>query len=257
LALDSVQVLGVTVHCVEESDVLSLVLDRIDKSQPTQIVTVNAEFVMIARHDDRFRAVLAAADLATPDGAGVVWAARRKGATIRRRVGGSDLIWSLSRQAAHHGHRVFFLGGAPGVAASAALRLEDSIPGLNVTGTHAGSPTLKDEDAIVDLVRKSGAHILFVAFGAPAQDVWIARNLARSGVVVGMGVGGSFDYLAGTARRAPLWMQERGLDWLWRLIQQPWRWRRMLALPRFAWDVLRDGRANRDPGKGIIEHEHN
>lgn len=245
------QVLGITVHCVVEQDVLRFVLDRIKQREPTQIVTVNAEFVMIAQRDDRFRHVLAASDLATPDGAGVVWAARRKGATIQRRVGGSDLIWSLSRQAAQYGNSVFLLGAAEGVAASAALRLQAAIPGLVVGGTHAGSPAPGEEDSIVDLVRASGAYILFVAFGAPQQDLWIARNLQRSGAVVGMGVGGSFDYVAGTARRAPVWMQERGLDWLWRLIQQPWRWRRMLVLPRFAWNVLREGRANSEAGKGL------
>jgi N-acetylglucosaminyldiphosphoundecaprenol N-acetyl-beta-D-mannosaminyltransferase len=231
---------------VVERDVIDFVRERIRGSDPTQIVTVNAEFVMMARKDNQFRAVLARADIATPDGAGVVWAARRKGATMRRRVGGSDLIWSLSRQAATEGHRVFLLGAAEGVAASAADKLTADIPGLIVAGTHSGSPSPEEEGSIVDLVRTSGAHIVFVAFGAPQQDVWIARNLARSGAVVGMGVGGSFDYLAGTARRAPAWMRERGLDWLWRLIQQPWRWRRMLALPRFVWAVLREGRSGSD-----------
>ena len=257
MVIESVRVLGVEVHCVQESDVLDFVLERIRKREVAQIVTVNAEFVMIARHNRSFRDTLAAAHLATPDGAGVVWAARRKGATIRRRVGGSDLIWSLSRQAAEHGHGVFLLGAAEGVAASAARRLQDEIPTLVISGTHAGSPTPIEEDSIVDLVRLSGAQILFVAFGAPEQDLWLARNLARSGAVVGMGVGGSFDYLAGTARRAPVWMQERGMDWLWRLIQQPWRWRRMLALPRFAWAVLREGRTESRPGKGTINHGRN
>jgi N-acetylglucosaminyldiphosphoundecaprenol N-acetyl-beta-D-mannosaminyltransferase len=257
LGFDSVRVLGVTVHCVVENDVLALVLDRIGKRELTHIVTVNAEFVMMARRDERFRDVLAAADVSTPDGAGVVWAGRRQGATFRRRVGGSDLIWSLSRQAAHHGQSVFLLGAAEGVAAKAALRLRTAIPGLVIGGSYAGSPAPGEQDSIVDLVRASGAEILFVAFGAPEQDLWIARNLARSGAVVGMGVGGSFDYMAGTARRAPVWMQERGLDWLWRLIQQPWRWRRMLALPAFVWAVLRAGRAGPDPGKGIIKHGRN
>jgi N-acetylglucosaminyldiphosphoundecaprenol N-acetyl-beta-D-mannosaminyltransferase len=90
-------------------------------------------------------------------------------------------------------------------------------------------------------VRASRANLLFVAYGAPEQDIWIARNLARSGAAIAMGVGGSFDYVAGRARRAPVWMRERGLDWLWRLARQPWRWRRMLVLPRFAWLVWRQG----------------
>jgi N-acetylglucosaminyldiphosphoundecaprenol N-acetyl-beta-D-mannosaminyltransferase len=254
LVFDSVRVLGIEVHCVLESDVLQFVLERVATREPAQVVTVNAEFVMLARADSRFRDVLAAAHLATPDGAGVVWAARRKGATIRRRVGGSDLIWSLSRQAAEQGHGIFLLGAAEGVAASAARRLQSDLPALVVSGSYAGSPAPGEEGSIVDLVRMSGAQILFVAFGAPEQDLWIARNLSRSGAVVGMGVGGSFDYLAGTARRAPVWMQERGLDWLWRLIQQPWRWKRMLALPRFAWAVLREGREQSGARKGKIKH---
>jgi N-acetylglucosaminyldiphosphoundecaprenol N-acetyl-beta-D-mannosaminyltransferase len=256
LTFSSVPVLGINVHCVVERDVVDFVRERIRALEPTQIVTVNAEFVMIARKDSRFRSVLAGAQLATPDGAGVVWAARRKGATISRRVGGSDLIWSLSKQAAAEGQRVFMLGATEGVAASAARSLEAEIPGLIMAGTHSGSPSPAEEDSIVDLVRRSGAHILFVAFGAPQQDLWIARNLTRSGAVIGMGVGGSLDYLAGTARRAPVWMQERGLDWLWRLIQQPWRWRRMLALPQFAWAVLREGRSGSDQ-KGHIRDARN
>lgn len=255
MAFSSVRVLGIDVDCVAERDVIEFVRARVRASVPTQIVTVNAEFVMMARRDSRFRAVLARADVATPDGAGVVWAARRKGATIRRRVGGSDLIWSLSRQAAKEGHSVFLLGAAEGVAASAARKLATELPGLIVAGTYSGSPSRADEDSIVDLVRTSGGRILFVAFGAPQQDLWIARNLIRSGAMVGMGVGGSFDYLAGTARRAPIWMQERGLDWLWRLIQQPWRWRRMLALPRFAWEVLRDGSSD-SKWKGNVGNGH-
>lgn len=230
-------------HCVVEQDVIDVVRERLQGKLSTQIVTVNAEFVMIARKNPRFRAVLAHAVVATPDGAGVVWAARRKGSSITRRVGGSDLIWSLSRQAAADGHKIFLLGAGEGVAAAAARKLQDEIPELAIGGTYAGSPNPALEDSIVDLVRMSGAQILFVAYGAPHQDLWIARNLARSGAIVGMGVGGSFDYLAGTARRAPVWMQDLGLDWLWRLIRQPWRWRRMLVLPRFAWAVWREGRA--------------
>jgi N-acetylglucosaminyldiphosphoundecaprenol N-acetyl-beta-D-mannosaminyltransferase len=257
LAFSSVRVLGVTVHCVVEQDVIEFVRERLRTSEPAQIVTVNAEFVMIAQRDSRFRDVLAQSDIATPDGAGVVWAARRQGAAISRRVGGSDLIWSLSRQAAVVGDTIFLLGAVEGVAASAARTLEAKIPGLIVAGAHAGSPSVGEEDSIVDLIRASGARVLFVAFGAPQQDLWIARNLTRSGAVIGMGVGGSFDYLAGTARRAPRWMQERGLDWLWRLVQQPWRWRRMLALPRFAWAVVRETRGAPEPGKGQLRNGPN
>lgn len=232
-----VDVLGVGVDPVTEEDVLELVWRRVEQRSPAQIVTVNAEYVMLARKDEEFAALLARAEFATPDGAGVVWAMRRKGATIRERVGGADLIWSMCERAAALGQRVFFLGGSPGVAAETAARLQHAFPGLVVAGTCSGSPERSEEASIVDLIRRSKADIIFVAFGAPRQDVWVARNLRRTGAAIGIGVGGSFDYIAGTARRAPVWMRKRGLEWLWRLIRQPRRWRRMLALPRFVWMV--------------------
>jgi N-acetylglucosaminyldiphosphoundecaprenol N-acetyl-beta-D-mannosaminyltransferase len=243
-------VLGVPVDVVSEADVLAASREAVAQRRPVQIVTVNAEFVMRARKDPAFRDVLRRAGIATADGAGVVWALRRHGVTIRR-VGGSDLIWSLSEQAARLGQPVYYLGAADGVAEEAAGRLSSRYPGLVVAGTLAGSPRPEDEAAIVDSIKRSGAEILFVAYGAPAQELWIARNLERLGVSVAIGVGGSFDYVAGRARRAPVWMRERGLDWLWRLIMQPWRWKRMVALPRFAFLVLTSPRA----GAGQTRHD--
>ncbi len=242
IPFDAVRVLGIPVHRVTENEVVRCASQRLARRELTQIATINAEFVMLAQRDPVFRRVLNNADVATPDGAGVVWAMRRRGVEVPGRVGGSDLVWSLSRKAAQEGKRVFLLGAGDGIAGEAAARLRCEIPDLSIAGTFAGSPAPEQEETIVDLVRASAADILFVAFGAPAQDVWLARNLGRTGAVVGMGVGGTFDYLAGRARRAPVWMQEHALDWLWRLLQQPWRWRRMLVLPRFAWSVIREGK---------------
>jgi N-acetylglucosaminyldiphosphoundecaprenol N-acetyl-beta-D-mannosaminyltransferase len=239
MAGEKVVVLGVRVDNVTSEDVLHFVRIRVEEHLPAQIATVNAEFIMIAQSNPEFARALSQADLATPDSAGVLWAMRLQGVRGRARVGGSDLIWSMSEQAARLGHRIFFLGGEAGVAARASGRLRDSYPRLEVAGTHEGSPQRVEEQGIVDLIRHSAADILLVAFGAPEQDVWIARNLERSGVSIAVGMGGSFDYVAGTAKRAPLWMQEHSLEWLWRLARQPWRWRRMLALPRFVWLVLR------------------
>lgn len=233
-------VLGVPVDNVSEPDVLAFVRDWVAGGDPAQIVTVNAEFVVRARRDVEFRNVLKHAALATPDGAGVVWALRRRGVNVPARVGGSDLVWSVSEQAARLGHRLFLLGGAEGVARTAAARLQDEYPGLIVAGTYSGSPDMAEQNHIVDLIRRSRADVLLVAFGAPAQELWVARSLVSAGVSVALGVGGSLDYVAGTARRAPAWMRERGLEWLWRLVLQPWRWRRMLALPRFVCLVLLD-----------------
>jgi N-acetylglucosaminyldiphosphoundecaprenol N-acetyl-beta-D-mannosaminyltransferase len=134
--------------------------------------------------------------------------------------------------------RLYFLGAAPGVADRVATILQARYPGLVIAGAFPGSPAPAEEDDIVERIRAARSDVLLAAFGAPAQDLWIARNLSRLQVPVAMGVGGSLDFIAGVAKRAPVWIQRIGLEWLYRLIREPWRWRRQLALPRFVWQVL-------------------
>ena len=144
--------------------------------------------------------------------------------------------------AADNGWPLFLLGAGPGVADEAAKILTERNPALIVAGTYAGSPDPVENDGIVERVNASGAQILLVAYGAPKQDMWIDRNRhALKHIRVAMGIGGSLDFIAGRAVRAPIWVQDLGLEWLHRLIKEPWRWRRMLALPRFGWRVLLDG----------------
>jgi N-acetylglucosaminyldiphosphoundecaprenol N-acetyl-beta-D-mannosaminyltransferase len=153
-------------------------------------------------------------------------------------VTGSDGVPIIAARAAQQGWRLFLLGAAPGIAERTADILRARYPGVQIVGTHSGSPAPDEEDAIVALVNASGADILFVAYGAPVQDKWIARNLPRLNVAMAMGVGGAFDFIAGIVPRAPQWMRHLGLEWLFRLIRQPWRARRMLRLPRFVLAVL-------------------
>lgn len=235
----SVRILGVRVDDVTTPETLRRIGEYVAQRRPRQIVTVNPEFVMEAQRNAAFRVVLEEAALALPDGAGLLWAARRMGRPLRERVTGADTLPALAELSARAGYRLYFLGAAPGVADRAAAVLGQRYPGLRVVGCYAGSPATAEEDAIVARVRAATPDMLFVAYGAPNQDLWIARNLARLGVPVCMGVGGAFDFVAGVARRAPLWMRRAGLEWLHRLISQPWRWRRMLVLPRFAWRVVR------------------
>ncbi|MBC7815067.1 MAG: WecB/TagA/CpsF family glycosyltransferase, partial [Burkholderiales bacterium] len=141
-------------------------------------------------------------------------------------------------RAAERGWRLFFLGAAPGVAQKAADNLRAKHPALQIVGTYSGSPAPQEEDALVAMVNASDADILLVAFGAPEQDKWIARNMPRLRVKMAMGVGGTFDFIAGIVPRAPLWFREHSLEWLYRLVKQPWRIRRMLRLPRFVLAVL-------------------
>jgi N-acetylglucosaminyldiphosphoundecaprenol N-acetyl-beta-D-mannosaminyltransferase len=149
------------------------------------------------------------------------------------------LVVQIAERAAQSGWRLYLLGGALGVADRAAAILQARYPGLVVAGAFPGSPAPDEENDIVERIRAARPDMLFVAFGAPAQDLWIARNQPRLQVPVAMGVGGSLDFVAGVTRRAPEWVQRIGLEWLYRLIREPWRWRRQLELPRFVWHVLR------------------
>lgn len=238
--LPCLRVVGVRVDLVTEQSFLDLVARWVAERQPRQVVTINPEFVMRARDNAAFAGVLEAADLATPDGVGIIWAARRQGVQIAERVGGADAALPLARQCARLGHRLFLLGAAEGVAAQAARRLVEHVPGLLIAGTYAGSPREEDDQQIVSLVAAARPDVLLVAYGSPAQDFWIARNKDRLGVPVSIGVGGTLDYLAGVQRRAPAILRRLWLDWAFRLLMQPWRWRRMLAIPRFMLAVLHE-----------------
>ncbi len=210
------------------------------------ICTANPELVMTAQHDSLFYHILQRCDLVTADGVGLLWAARRLGHPLPERVTGSDGLPLIAARAAQAGWRVYLLGAGPGVADQVAERLAAQSPGLQVVGTYSGSPDPAEEDALIARINAAAPDILFVAYGSPAQEKWLARNLPRLRVKVAMGVGGAFDFVAGITPRAPLWMRQAGLEWLHRLIKQPWRWRRMLRLPRFVWAVLRRGQRGPD-----------
>jgi N-acetylglucosaminyldiphosphoundecaprenol N-acetyl-beta-D-mannosaminyltransferase len=234
----SIEILGVRV----DDATYDLLLEQIDafvaSGSPHQIVTLNPEMLVFAHDDPAFRRVLNGAELNVADGAGVMLAARLLGRALRQRVTGADGIYRLAAHCAARGYRLYLLGGAHGVAEATAGRLVGAYPRLQVAGTHAGSPRAADEDEIVARVREAAPQVLLVAYGVPAEEEWIARNRQRLGVPVMIGVGGAFDFVAGVTRRAPAWMRRAGLEWLHRLLRQPWRWRRQLALLRFLRLVL-------------------
>lgn len=232
--LSPLEVLGVRVDRLTASEALKLLAEFIESGTPHQVVTVNPEFVIQSREHPAFREVLQGAHLALADGVGLVWAGWLLGAPLPGRLPGVDLMGDLAALSAQRGYRVFLLGARAGVAEQAARVLRKDFAALQVVGTFSGSPAPEEDEAMVALVREARPHLLFVAYGAPQQDLWIARNLQRLGVPLAVGVGGAFDYVAGNARRAPAWMRRLGLEWLYRLIHEPWRWRRMLRLPRFA-----------------------
>lgn len=220
---------------------LRVVERLVDQGGPHIVATVNPEFVMRAQRDPAFARVLASADLCLPDGTGVVWAARRQGCELVGPVAGVDLVRPLAAMCARRGFRLFLLGAAPGVADELATTLRGANPGLDVRA-HSGSPAPADDEDSLRLIHDHGAQVLLVAYGAPAQELWIDRLRNRLGVAVAIGVGGAFDYLTGRVPRAPEWMRNAGLEWLHRLVRQPWRVRRMAVLPVYALKVLTTGK---------------
>ena len=242
--------LGVPIDPLTEAEAVDWVDRAILEGRPRLVISVNPERIMHAERDPAFGALLRGADLALADGAGVVWAARRLGHPLPERVAGVDFVRALAARGAARGWRFFLLGGAPGVAESAGRALREAYPGFILAGTDAGSPHPASDAATIEAVRSSGAQLLLLAYGAGAEEAWLARNLHASGAIVGMGVGGAFDFISGRARRAPPWMRKRGLEWLHRLSRQPWRWRRMIALPRFVIRVMREGSQSPSPSGG-------
>ncbi len=242
--------LGVPIDPLTEAEAVDWVARAIVEGRPRLLISVNPERIMHAGRDRAFAAVLRGADLALADGAGVVWAARRLGHPLPERVAGVDFVRALAARGGVEGWRFFFLGGGPGVADGAGSALREAYPGFILAGTHAGSPHPASDAGTIEAVRSSGAQLLLLAYGAGAEEAWLARNLGASGAVVGMGVGGAFDFISGRARRAPPWMRRRGLEWLHRLSRQPWRWRRMIALPRFVIRVMREGGQSPSPSGG-------
>jgi exopolysaccharide biosynthesis WecB/TagA/CpsF family protein len=217
---------GVPIDPVDLDQAVDRAMEAVAEATFAQICTVNLDFLVNARRDAGTRAVLRRSELNLADGAPVVWLGRLLGSPLPGRVAGSDLVPRLAAAAAAAGASIFFLGGEDGNAAVAAERLVAQYSGLVVAGIHeparAALEDMEDDD-IVQRVADSGADILLVALGHPKQDKWIARNRDRLPVSVAIGVGCTFDLIAGRRSRAPRWMQRTGLEWLFRVVHEPGR----------------------------------
>jgi N-acetylglucosaminyldiphosphoundecaprenol N-acetyl-beta-D-mannosaminyltransferase len=239
---DRVRILGLPVDRITYPQWMDLIDTWVKNDTGAHhVCTTNPEFMMIAQRDFNFKVILQRADLCIADGVGLLWAARVLGKPLPERVTGSDGTGIIAQHAAQRGWKLFLLGAAPGIAERAAEIMRGYLPGLQIVGTYAGSPKPEDEADLVARVNASGADILLVAYGAPQQDKWIARNLPRLQVKMAMGIGGALDFIAGIVPRAPEWMRRYGLEWLYRLMKQPWRIIRMTRLPRFVIAVLLRG----------------
>ncbi|MBC8014939.1 MAG: WecB/TagA/CpsF family glycosyltransferase [Sporomusaceae bacterium] len=233
-----VAVLNVMVDVVTMKEAVRSVEQFIVQNKTHMVVTPNAEMIMMANDDKHLAQIINNADLVVPDGAGVVWAARYNGHVMPERVAGYDLVQNLLSEGAVKNYRIYMLGGAPGIAQKAKQIAEERYPGIQIVGIHDGFFTKSDEGEIIKSIKACRPDILLVALGVPRQEKWLSEYIEQIEVPVAIGVGGTFDVMAGTVRRAPLWMQNASLEWLYRLISQPKRAIRMLALPRFVMRII-------------------
>jgi N-acetylglucosaminyldiphosphoundecaprenol N-acetyl-beta-D-mannosaminyltransferase len=270
------RILEIPIDCVTRSEAMIKISNFVESKLPNQIATINPEFIMAAKNNEAFRKALQTTELNVPDGVGL-----RAAATflhmqrpswqpakfiagllqglyvgicllfslppirqpISETVTGIDLLNQICFKAAQNSWRIYLVGGEPGIAEVAALKLQEKYPNLIIVGAEEGlTKSYKPQD-VTELIRKinnAQPDVLFVAFGAPKQDLFIAENKQALGVPVMMGVGGSFDFIVGRAWRSPTWLRQLGLEWIWRLLTQPWRWQRIItATIRFPWAVYR------------------
>ncbi|MDD3679334.1 MAG: WecB/TagA/CpsF family glycosyltransferase [Candidatus Shapirobacteria bacterium] len=245
-----IDILGVKINTQSKEEILEKVSKIAADNQKHYIVTPNPEFIVLAQKNKEFAAILNKAALAIPDGIGLVWASRllygKRG--CKERVAGVDLMTDICRIAPKNDWSVFLLGAKDGIAQKCALNLKEKY-GLNVLGTHSGwadsSGDKENRKIIKEKIGQKSCHFIFVAYGAGKQEQWIRRNLEKIPVRVAVGVGGSFDFLSGRVKRAPRLFRDLGLEWLWRLSKEPWRWKRQISLLKFVFLVINKKLKNR------------
>lgn len=211
------------------ASLLEQVKGFIEENIPHHIVTINLRFMSISFRDQEFARVINSADLTMTDGMPLVWLAKLLGTPIPERITGPDLIFNLSNLSAEKDYSIFLLGGDPGVAEEAGKRLCNLYPALRISGTHHGYFTADEEPKVVNFIKTCRPQLLFVGLGCPKQEFWIHRWMHELEVPVCAGIGGTLDCVIGRFNRAPLWMQQSSLEWVYRLKQEPRRlWRRYL-----------------------------
>jgi len=258
---EEIKIMDVRFNNVSMNEAIEYILTNNKKGC---ICTPNPEMLLEAQNNHQFLKVLNNSLLNIPDGIGILWAAtqihnknsrlkallelpfiaiapNRFKKVLKERVTGTDLLQKICLKCAKTQTKVFFLGAAPGIAEKAAEKLENKYPELKIVGTHAGSPAPDEQKEIIQMINQTDAEILFVAYGAPKQEIWISEIIHKlNNVRIAIGIGGAFDFVAGKRKRAPKWMQKLGLEWLFRLIQQPSRIKRIYnATVKFPIEIIK------------------
>lgn len=265
---ERIKILGVPFDNLTKKEVLETISKWLNENKKLHISTPNPEFLLEAQKNPKFHEILNKTHINIPDGIGILWAATHLHKTsknknklikilkglaglgalifyqkyckkiIKERVSGADLMLDICAKSLERGHKIFLLGAKQGIAEKTAEKLKEYFPALNIAGFYAGSPDGKE---ITEKIDDSGADILFVAFGAPKQDIWIHENLPKlENIKLAMGVGGAFDFISGKIARAPSFLRSLGLEWLFRLIKEPKRIRRIFnAVIKFPYQILK------------------
>ncbi|SDK96306.1 WecB/TagA/CpsF family glycosyltransferase [Natronincola ferrireducens] len=230
---NQVKILDVPIDATTQGEALNQLKLFLEGNTLKKVYTPNPEIVMVAQEDQELLRILQEADLVLPDGIGLIIASKMKGLGLKERVTGVDTMDRLLSYCGAKGKSIYFLGSKPGVAEIASKNIEEKYRGIKIAGFHHGYFKEEDEPEIVEDINGSGADVLFVCLGAPKQEKWIDKHKEKLNCRLAMGVGGSIDVYAGTVKRAPLVFQKVGLEWFYRLVKEPWRIKRMAALPKF------------------------
>lgn len=233
-------VLGIKVNTENYDELIEQIFNRIEKKEKSLIVAINPEKIMKAKEDPALKQLLNEAEFQIPDGIGVILASKIQKGQIMERVTGVDMMMRLCEEAAKQQKPIFLYGGKPGVAATAGEKLKELFPGIQIAGIQHGYE--KDNEKVIEKINEAKPDILFVAMGSPKQENWINANRDRLHPTIYQGVGGSFDVLAGNVKRAPEAFQKAGLEWFYRLLMEPKRIKRQMALPRFLLEVARNAK---------------
>lgn len=231
---NTVDILGIPVDNVTMGEALEKFKKFLGGNKVHTIYTPNAEIMMEARRDASLNEILLQADLLVADGAGVVLASKILARPVPEKVSGIDLVKnSFNLRLPGKKLRYFLFGGKPGIAEAAAKKILSMYPGVEIAGCRNGYFSREEEQEILKQINSAGTDILLAALGAPKQEKWIHTHKNSLNVKICMGVGGTLDVLAGQVKLAPEFMRKSGLEWLYRLYKEPWRYKRMLDLPRF------------------------
>jgi N-acetylglucosaminyldiphosphoundecaprenol N-acetyl-beta-D-mannosaminyltransferase len=236
---DVLKILEVNIDRLDMQGAVERVKNLLSEDGPSLIVTPNSEILAAAAEDAELARILNSADLALPDGAGVILASKIMGQKLPERVAGFDLITELFAQLENEDCSFYFLGSKPGIVDKAAAELKKRHPNLNIAGYHHGYLDKELQQNVTAEINEKGIDLLLVGMGVPLQERFLDKNLDGLNVKAAVTVGGSFDVIAGEVKRAPLWMQKAGLEWFYRLVQEPSRFGRMLLLPKFIYLVIR------------------